>query len=142
MSLLAFATLLGTVLPLAIAVVQQEKWSNRLRSAVAFLLCVFAAAATTYAKGYWHGLHWVSVDAFLTALAGMVVGTWGSYKRLWAEFGITQWIEQATSFVSVHKDLVAEVLAQASPLDKTRLAAELAKELGSVVVADPSPPPA
>lgn len=128
MNLLALAALLGTLLPPVIAIVQQQHWPNPLRATVALILAAIAAAAVVVGKDQWHGLTQATADAYGTALAGMIVATWGSYHALWKQLGVAQWIERVTTFATVHRDVVEKVLdelAAASPEQKAQIAAAL-----------------
>ena len=77
MSLLALAALLGTVLPLLIAVVQRAHWPNPARAAVAVMIAAVAALAVVVGQGDWHGLTQTTADSYGTAFGGLVVATWG-----------------------------------------------------------------
>jgi hypothetical protein len=138
MSLLSLAMLLGTALPLLVAIVQQEKWPSQVRAIVALVLVVIAAAATTWGKGYWHGWQQASIDAFLTVLAGMVVTTWGSYHALWSQLGATQWIEKVTTFTRAHQSVADQVIAQLATADP----ADVARVVAAFGAARPSATPA
>ncbi|HEY3923117.1 MAG TPA: hypothetical protein VGL75_00985 [Acidothermaceae bacterium] len=128
MTLLALAALLGTVLPLLIAVVQQEKWPARVRAAVTLALVAVAAAGLVLSKGLWHGWNQASIDAYGTAFAGLILATWGTYSHLWSQLGLTQWIEKVTTFTKANKDLVGAILGDIgalSPLDRAAITAAL-----------------
>ena len=139
MTLLALAALLGTVLPLLIAVVQQEHWSARTRAAVALFLIAFAAAALVESKGLWHGWTQTSVDAYGTAFAGLVVATWGTYSHLWSQLGVSQWIEKVTTFTRAHPDVVTSILGDIGKLTPVERAAIGAALIPSTQIPDLPP---
>lgn len=136
MTLLALAALLGTVLPLLIAVVQQEHWPARLRAALALVLIAIAAAALVLSKGLWHGFTQPSIDAYGTAFAGLVVATWGSYSHLWSQLGVTQWIEKVTTFTKKHTDAVTALLGTIGALSPAERAAIIRALVPSTQIPD------
>ena len=86
-----YSLLLGAFLPLAIAVVQQQGWSDRLRAVVSFLISAAAATGLVYFQGDFTGRRLVSsvLLVLVTALA--------THRNFWKQTGITPAIEEATS---------------------------------------------
>lgn len=124
MNLLTLALLLGAVFPPVIAVVQHEHWPSAARAGVALALVAVAAFATCWGKGEWTGLNQASVDAYGSALSGMIATTWGSYHALWTKLGVTQWIERATSWAQANASTLETILATVnglSPAEKTAI---------------------
>ena len=86
-----WSLVVGFFLPLGIAVVQQVKWSNGLRSIVAFVICAIAAAGTVAIAGDLTGKTWI------TSALLILVSAIATYKMLWQNTGVTTWIEERTS---------------------------------------------
>lgn len=115
MTLLSLAVAIGLLLPNLIALVLQEHWKTGTKTVVAFLIAVLAALAMTAQKHAfvspvdWH-LAW---NVFLTALSGLVAGTWGSFANLWQQLGVTQWIEHVTTIPPRQQKAVEALLTDA-----------------------------
>jgi len=120
MNLLALATLAGGILPLLIAIIQQKPWSTQVKTIVTMASVVVAAVGGLFAHGNWHGWTLQTAHAFWTILAGLIIGTWGSYAHLWQNLGITQWIEKVTTF----KGKVLSAIDQLPPDQRAQLEAE------------------
>jgi len=86
-----WSLIVGFFLPLGIAVVEQSKWSNGLRSIVAFVICGVAAAVTVAIAGDLGGKTWVS-----SALV-ILVAAISTYKMFWQPIGIATKVETATN---------------------------------------------
>jgi hypothetical protein len=85
--------LVGVVLPLGISVINQSTWAPRARGLMAFLLCLVAAAGTSYFAGE------LSDEGDLaTAVLTVLVAAIGSYQGLWKPSTIAGSIERATTF--------------------------------------------
>lgn len=81
----------GLFLPLAIAVINQDKWAKPLRAIVAVLICVLAATLIAWLDHKLDLKNWsVSVLAVLASAVGF-------YKALWEPSSIAPRIERATS---------------------------------------------
>jgi len=89
-NLALWGSLVGTVLPLAISVVNQSRWSPKARGAVAFACCVLAAAGTAYFEGRF------DADDVLSAFLGVFVAATTTYQMFWKPSGIAPAVEQAT----------------------------------------------
>lgn len=111
MNLLALATLVGSGLPLVIALVQQQRWSTQIKTIVTIVMDVAAAVAGVFVHGDWHGWTSPTWHAFWTILAGLILGTWGSYAHLWQNLGVTQWIEKVTTFEKRVKSAIDQLPA-------------------------------
>lgn len=143
MNLLTLALLLGAVFPPVIAIVQHEHWPSPTRAGVALALVAVAAFVTCWGKGAWTGLNQASVDAFGSALSGMVATTWGSYHALWTKLGVTQWVERATSWAQSNASTVETILATVnglSPAEKTAIRDALTQ--APAAPTQPTAPPA
>jgi hypothetical protein len=91
-SLAAWSAAVGFVLPLAIAVVNQAHWSSKLKAAVAFAICIAAAAVTVYFDGG-------KFDAGHLVESALIVFTLAraSYAGLWRPVGVAGAIEVKTT---------------------------------------------
>ena len=87
-----WSLIVGFLLPLAIAFIQQAHWPKGLRAIVAFIVCLAAAVGTVYLQGpgVFTWSRWVSsaLLTFVTAIA--------TYKRFWKPTGIASAIEAST----------------------------------------------
>lgn len=83
-------TLVGALLPHAIALVNQCHWPARLKSLVAFLCCAIAAAFTTWIAGDLHPDDWL--------LSALVIfgAAEATYHTVW--HGLATRIENGTTF--------------------------------------------
>lgn len=90
-NLAAWSSLVGLLLPLLVAVVQQQHWSPRVRTIVGVAACAAAAAVTSYLQG--------TLDLHHFAESALVIFTLAktSYLAVWKPTGTTGVIEQATS---------------------------------------------
>jgi hypothetical protein len=141
MNLLALATLTGIMLPPIIALVQQQKWGTRTKTIVTLILVSGAAVGALYGRGDWHGWTRQTLDLFAPILAGLVIGTWGSYAHLWQNLGVTQFIERATSFTGTAVSIFDEL----PPDQRAALEAEafgLLKAAANPPTPAPAPPSA
>ena len=86
-----YSLLLGAFLPLGIAVVQQQHWSDRLRAVVALLICIAADVPLVYFQGDFTGRRLVSsaLLVLVTALA--------TYRNFWKPTGTAPAVENVTS---------------------------------------------
>lgn len=83
--------LLGFLLPLVVAIVQQPKFSDPARALVTFVACVFAGAGTAYFEGSFTGRGIVS-SILLTLVVALT-----THRNFWKPSGVTPRIEAATS---------------------------------------------
>lgn len=90
-NMVMWALVVGFFLPPALAIIQQPRWSNRVRSVVAFLACAVAGAGTAYFQGDLTGRRFVE--------AGLVVlvTAMSTFRNFWKTTGVTDTIEQATA---------------------------------------------
>lgn len=86
-----YELLVGFFLPPALALVMQPGWSDRLRSAVAFVLCLLAGAGVAYFQGDLTGKRLASggLIVLVTAMA--------TYRNFWKPVGIAPAVEKASS---------------------------------------------
>lgn len=84
------AALVGTFLPLLIAVIQRQNWRNSIRVAVGVAACALAAVVTSYTKGQLN-LHDLATSAFI-----IFTLTKTTYLSVWKPSGIAPKIEAAT----------------------------------------------
>lgn len=87
-----WSLIVGFFLPLAISVVQQQRWGSGFRAVVGFVVCLVAAAGTVF---FTHGLH---VDEHLVKSALLVIVTaQATYSNLWKPTGVSPSVEAATT---------------------------------------------
>jgi hypothetical protein len=85
------AAVVGLLLPLLIAVVQQQHWRQDIRAAVGFVICFVAAFVTAWVEGK------LTAKDLLSSFLVCYTLAQTSYHALWTKIGITQAIETATS---------------------------------------------
>jgi hypothetical protein len=85
-----YSLLVGFFLPPALAVIQQQRFSTKLRAVIAFVACVIAGAGVAFFQGDLTGKRFVS-----GALIVMTVGL-ATYRNFWKPTGVTPAIESAT----------------------------------------------
>lgn len=95
-----WALLVGFVLPLVISALEQSTWSNGIRSAVAFVVCVIAGGITAWIAGDF------DTNDIVTAALIVLTTALATYKGLWKPTGIAPKIEAATSPGTVVVDAV------------------------------------
>lgn len=86
-----WAAALGYVLPPAIAIVNQPRWSNAIKGLFMLLVAVADGLGTAYSNDAFHGK--TIVSCMLTAAIAIGV----AYHTVWKPSGIAPGIEQATS---------------------------------------------
>lgn len=93
-NIVMWSSIVGFFLPPVLALVQQPSWSNRVRSAVAFVACAVAGAGTAYFQGELTGRRFVEAGlvVLVTAMA--------TFRNFWKTTGITPTIEEATALKS------------------------------------------
>jgi len=87
-----WAGLVGFFLPIAISIITQSGWSDRVKSAVAFLACLAASVGTAYFSG-----NFTDRDIITCALIVFTLAT-ASYVGFWKPSGIAPAIRDATTF--------------------------------------------
>lgn len=95
-NLAAWSSLVGLLLPLLVAVVQQAHWSAKVRTTVGVAACVVAAVGTAYFQGKLDLHNFVESALVIFTLAKV------SYLSVWKPTGTTPAIEQATSPTPPH----------------------------------------
>ena len=89
----SWALLAGVLLPLLTSVVQQPKWTKRVRTIVAVVVSVVAAVVTLLANGSFND----GPQTVLTIVALVVATSATMYKTVYVPLGIAPAIENATS---------------------------------------------
>lgn len=93
----AWSFLVGFLMPLLTAVVQQPGWSAKLRAWVGVAASGVAGLVTVALQ---HGIH---LDGHLMAsMATVVVASQSTYMAFWKKTGITSAVETATSTTTDH----------------------------------------
>jgi amino acid transporter len=87
-----WSLLLGSLLPLLLAVVQQPKWPQWLRVLVTVVICVVVGLGNVYFNGSL--LHTTSI---VEAILLVLVAALSTYHGLWKPSGIAPKLESATS---------------------------------------------
>lgn len=87
-----WSLIVGFFMPLAIALVQQPRWSNAARAAVMFVLCAVAGAVTAYLNGDLE-----NGRSLVSSVLLVLVTTISMFKGLWKPTGVAPAIESATS---------------------------------------------
>lgn len=86
------AGLVGTFLPMAIAVILNKNWQTPFKAVVALLACAVAATITTAAQGQLNSADWMESAAII------FTATVASFKGFWEPVGLADRVEEATSF--------------------------------------------
>lgn len=84
------AAIVGLLLPLLVAVIQQLHWKSSYRAAVGFAACFVAALITAWAEGKLNAKNLVS-SFFIVFTVAQV-----SYAQFWKKIGVTAAIEKRT----------------------------------------------
>lgn len=87
-----WSLLVGFLAPLVVSVVQQPRWSSGVRTLVTVVLCIVFGVGTVYFEGNLRDTSDVVGTILLILLSAVAF-----YKRVWAQVGVAQAIEQATS---------------------------------------------
>jgi uncharacterized membrane protein YfcA len=86
-----WSLIVGFLLPIVIAFIQQEKWSEVIRSVTMFIVCVIAATGTVYFSGHFN------LQDLVTSALLIIVTAIGTYKGIWQPTGIAPALEHVTS---------------------------------------------
>lgn len=86
-----WSLVVGFLLPILIAVIQQEAWPSWLRSVTMFVICLIAAAGTVYFQGRF------DLQDYVTSALLIVVTAIGTYKGIWQPTGIAPALEHVTT---------------------------------------------
>lgn len=89
--LIAHNALVGALLPLLIAVIQQPRWSNPVRSVVTLVLCLAAGALVAYQSGRLTG------QGFGYSATTVLLAAWATYTHFWKPTNIAPVVELLTS---------------------------------------------
>lgn len=90
-NLALYSALVGSVLPLVIAVVQREKWSSQTRSLVAFAACVATGLGTAYFDGD------LTAKTAVAAVLTVLIAAKTTYGAIWQPTGVVPKIEAGTT---------------------------------------------
>jgi hypothetical protein len=82
--------IVGLLLPLLVAVIQQLHWKESYRAAVGFLSCMVAAFITTWVEGK------LNTKDLLSSFFVVFTVAQVSYSHFWKKLGATQAIEKVT----------------------------------------------
>lgn len=91
MSLVELSAVIGSLLPMAVAVVNQPRWPAWGRAAATAVLCVVAGGVSAAAAGELTGKSWLQAAGVVFAAALLTYHAW------WKPSGITSTIEQKTA---------------------------------------------
>jgi hypothetical protein len=94
------AALVGTFLPLLIAVIQRQHWSSKVRVAVGIAACAIAAVIVSYTKGQLN-LHDLATTGFI-----IFTLTKTTYLSVWKPTGIAGKVEESTGGGTSNPDYV------------------------------------
>jgi hypothetical protein len=83
--------LVGFLMPLLVALVNQSHWSKPLRAIVSFAICIVVAIADVLIQGNWNG------HALTRTLVLVAFVAYTSYQLFWKPSAIAPAIEAATS---------------------------------------------
>ena len=86
-----WSLLVGFFSPPVISLIQQNRWTPRAKSIVAFAFYLAVGAVTAYFSGVF------TVTGLATAILVVFVTAANSYKALWRPTGVAPAIESATS---------------------------------------------
>jgi VIT1/CCC1 family predicted Fe2+/Mn2+ transporter len=86
-----WSSVVGFFLPAVLAIIQQPKWSDRVRTVVAFVACAVAGAGTAYFQGDLTGRRFVEAGlvVLVTAMA--------TFRNFWKSSGVSGAIERQTA---------------------------------------------
>ena len=90
-NLAMWSGIVGFFLPPFISAIMRTGWGNTPRAIVAFLVCLVAAAGTTYFQGQFDAANLVKSALVITTLS---IAT---FKGLWNKTGVTDAIEGVTN---------------------------------------------
>lgn len=86
-----WAIALGFIAPLAISLIQQQRFSPKVKSVIAFFFYVVTGAVTAFFAGAFSGL------GIMTSILLVFVMGATSYKSLWKPTGVSPAIESAST---------------------------------------------
>lgn len=87
-----WALIVGFLLPLLIAVLQQPGFPKWARATIMAVVCIVGGLVTVTVTGGFHSAHGVIAELLLVALAAIAF-----YEKWWKQIGATQRIELATT---------------------------------------------
>jgi hypothetical protein len=125
-------TIGGVFMPFLIAMVNQAHWSPKLRGAVAFVLCLGAAAVLAAIHGTFTLTHWRDTAVLVTG-AAMVM-----YHALWKPSGLAPAVEGATTIGGDPPVAQPPAQPQGDPIVALRAAEPVAVEITQQAPVQPS----
>lgn len=90
-NLTMWSLVVGTLLPMLVAVIQQPRWPDWFRAIVTVVVCLLVGAVTAYLEGGLNLQDWVS-----SALV-ILVAALATFRGFWKPTGVADSIESATS---------------------------------------------
>lgn len=114
-TLLQLSALVGALLPIAVALVKAQHWSNRLKSFVGLVMCAGAAGLTAWATGKLHGL------AVAESFAVIYAATQTTYIAFWKPTGADGWLAQIGIVFSPPKPVVEPLPPPAGVRDEAKV---------------------
>lgn len=88
-----WTSILGLLVPLIAAVLQQSGWSKKANSLIALGLCLIAAVVDA-----WYFGQLDNVDNLANVVKETLIAAFLSYKMLWQPLGFTDWFKHKTTF--------------------------------------------
>lgn len=90
-NLAQWSALVGFVLPLLVAIVQQSHWSRAVRTVIGIIAVIISAGVTAFVE---NKLNWNNWATSLIAIATVAFTT---YRNVWVPLGAADWVEAVTS---------------------------------------------
>jgi hypothetical protein len=87
----SWAALIGAVLPILIAIVQQPRWSSQVRQVIAVGVAALGGVGTVLASGNFDAQNW------LVTLVAVIGAAQASYALIFKPSGVAAKIEEKTS---------------------------------------------
>jgi hypothetical protein len=88
-----WAAIVAFAMPLLIAILERQSYSEEARRLVAFGACVVAAFVTTYLNIGWAAIVAAPVSVLISVIY-IAIGAWGSYHLLWKPIGVAPAVER------------------------------------------------
>lgn len=82
-----WAALVGFILPLVVAIVQQSHWSRTVRTVIGAICVVVAAVVTALVEDKFNMHQWA------TSLIFIALTAYSSYTHIWVPIGAAPWIQ-------------------------------------------------
>lgn len=95
-NLAQWSALVGFLVPILVAVIQQPRFSRPVRTVIGIVMAVAAAVVTAAVEGK---LTW---NTWATSVIFVVASAFTTYRNVWVPIGAADWIEAKTSGWRVH----------------------------------------